>query len=89
MPFSSINLAAYVEIAFPDRVHDHLQRDTGGAHLGGRNLDLVLPHETADASDLGDALNGVELVSDEPVLQGPQLAQIVAAFGARTGSTAR
>ena len=75
------HLAADVEVAFLDGLHDLLQRDAGGAHPGGRDLDLILPHETADASDFGDAWRGVELVADEPVLQRAQLAEVVAAFG--------
>src|SRR4029453_4547453 len=37
--------------------------------------DLVLLHPSADGSDLGHTGDRVELIPDEPVLRGPQLAQ--------------
>ena len=37
-----------------------------------------MPDESSDAADFRDALNGVELVADEPVLHRAQLAEVVA-----------
>ena len=72
-------LAADVEIAARDGVHHHVQRDAERAHLLRIDFDLILPHEAADAGDFRDALHGVELVANEPILQRAQLAEIVAA----------
>jgi len=88
MPFSR-SPCRLREIAFPDRVHDHCSETPAARILVDETSIWYCRTKPPTLSDLGDALNGVELVSDEPVLQGPQLAQIVAAFVARTGSTAR
>ena len=72
------DLAAHVQIAFANGLHHVLQRHPGGAHLGGGNLDLILPDEPAHAADLGDALDGVELIAHKPILHPAQLAQVIA-----------
>src|SRR3546814_13211712 len=40
---------------------------------------LILLDHTADAGDLGDSWNGLELVAQEPVLETAQASQVVAA----------
>ena len=72
------DLAADVEVALTDGVHDLLQGDARGAHFRGGNFDLILPHEPANARHLSDAGNGVELVAHEPILQRAKLAEVVA-----------
>ena len=56
---------------------DILERDVVGAEFYGIEVDLVLPDEAAHAGHLGDARHGVELVFNEPVLQGMQRAAVV------------
>ena len=63
------DFAADVQIASGDGIHDLLQRDAERAHFRRDHFDLILPHEAADARDFGDALHGVELVANEPILQ--------------------
>ena len=77
------NLAADVEVARADGVHHVFQRDLARAHLERTDFNLILSHEAADARDFRDPLHGVELVTDEPVLEGAQLAQVVSQCGMR------
>src|SRR5208282_2727224 len=72
------DLATDVQIALAHGVYDHLQRHAARAHLQRRNLNLVLPHETADARDFRHAGNGVELITHEPVLNRAQPSEVVA-----------
>src|SRR3546814_14648996 len=62
-----------------DRLHHvgvgHPQR----RHPVGLEHDLILLDHTADAGDLGDSWNGLELVAQEPVLEPAQASQVVAA----------
>ena len=71
------NLAADVEVARTDGVHHVFQRDLARAHLKRADFNLILAHEAADARHFRDALHGVELVTDEPVLQRAKLAEVV------------
>ncbi len=41
----------------------------------GIDVDLILLDVSSDRCHLGHARDGVELIADEPVLQGPQLAE--------------
>src|SRR3546814_21065989 len=58
-----------------DRLHHvgvgHPQR----RHPVGLEHDLILLDHTADAGDLGDSWNGLELVAQEPVLETAQASQ--------------
>src|SRR3546814_114954 len=62
-----------------DRLHHvgvgHPQR----RHPVGLEHDLILLDHTADAGDLGDSWNGLELVAQEPVLETAQARPVVAA----------
>ncbi len=73
------HLAADVQIALLYGVHDHLHRHVHRAHPQRRDINLILPHESADARDFRHAGNGVELITHEPVLNRAEPAQIVAA----------
>ena len=44
---------------------------------------MILPDEAAHAADFGDAGHGIELIADKPILQRPQLAEVVAPLGSR------
>ncbi len=55
-------------------------RDVVGAQLQWIDIDLIFPYKAADARDLGHSGNGVELIADEPVLNGMQGAAVVGAF---------
>ena len=56
MPFSSMTLPPTLRLLLADRSITSLQGHAGRAHFRGGNLDLILPHEAADARDLGHAL---------------------------------
>ena len=71
------DLAADVEVARADGVHHVLQRDLARAHLERADFNLILPHEAADARNFRDALHRVELIADEPVLEGAELAKVI------------
>jgi hypothetical protein len=71
------HLGADVVVAALHRGHDILECDVVSAQLDGIEIDLVLLHESADAGDLGHAGHGVQLVLDEPVLNGVQRAAVV------------
>ena len=63
------HLRPHVDVAAADGLVDLGQPDAVGAELVGVDVDLVLLDEAADAGDLGDALDGLELVADVPVLE--------------------
>ena len=52
-------------------------RNVVRAKLGRIDIHLVLADEAADAGDFGHARNGIELVADEPILHGRNVARIV------------
>ena len=72
------HLRADVDVRPPYGVIDVDERDPVGSQLVGMNVDLVLPHVTADAGDLADAFDGIELVAKIPVLDGTQLGEVEA-----------
>ena len=72
-------LAADIEVGILHRGEHLHQRDVGGTHLGGRQLDLILFDKAADAGDLGDALHAGEFITDLPILQRAELRQVIAA----------
>ena len=76
-------LAADVEVALRHRRHDLVECHIERPHLLRGDLDLVLPDESADAADLGDSRDGVELVANEPILERTQLTEVVAAATGR------
>ena len=88
IPFSSITLPPTLRLLSRDGVHHLAQESLRPPHLPGVHFDLILPHEAADARDLGHALTRLELVADEPILQRAQLPEIVAARAA-SGSQSR
>ncbi len=67
---------ADIDVRPPYGVIDVDKRDPVGSQLVGMNVDLVLPHETADAGDLADTFDGIELVAKIPILDGPQLGEV-------------
>ena len=74
------HLRADVVVAALHRGNHILERNVVGAQLHGIEIDLVLLHESADAGDFGHSGHGVELVLDEPVLDGMQRAAVVRAL---------
>ena len=57
---------------------DLAEADAVGPELVRVEVDLVLLRGAADGGDLGDARHAVELVADVPVLERPQLAEVLA-----------
>ena len=74
----SIDLGADVDVGLADGLRHLRQRDAVGAHLDRVDVDLVLLDVAADRGDLGNALDGVELVADVPVLDRAQFGQVEA-----------
>jgi hypothetical protein len=72
------DVAPEVPVAPHDRVDDGREGDPVGPEPVRVDVDLVLPDDPTDAGDLGHAGHRVELVADEPVLEGPQVPQRVA-----------
>ena len=72
------NAPADFVVAAADGVADARDRRVVGAQLVGVDGDLILPHEAADAGDFGNAGHAGQLVLQVPVLQRPQLAEVVA-----------
>ena len=70
--------SARVAVAPPHRLADPRGGDAESAQPVGVDGDLVLAHEPAEAGDLRDAGDGAQLVLEEPVLERPQLAEVVA-----------
>ena len=71
--------AADVEVGGGHRVHHLPEGDAILLELEGRDLDLVLADEAADAGHLRHAGDGGELIADIGVLQGAQGAQVLLA----------
>src|SRR2546426_715504 len=69
------HVAADVAIASHDRVHDGRERNPVRPQAVGVDVDLILLDGAADAGHLGDSGHGVELIADEPVLEGAQFPQ--------------
>ena len=70
---------AHVVVAVPDRLDHGGDRDVEGQQLGGIEVDLVLLLKSADGGHLGHAGHRLELVAEIPVLEAPQLGQVVLA----------
>ena len=66
-------------IAAPDGIAHPGQRYVVGAQLVRVHHHLILAHHAADGGDFRDALDGLQLVLQKPVLNGTQLAQVVLA----------
>ena len=64
------HFSADIVVAALDGGNHLLERNVVGAELYRVKVDLVLLDEAADAGDFSDSGHGVELVLDEPVLQG-------------------
>src|SRR5262249_35051447 len=52
-----------------DCVHDRRERDAEGAQAVRIHINLVLAYSSPDTGHFGDAGHGVELITDEPVLE--------------------
>src|SRR5271166_359802 len=74
------HLRADVVVAAFDGVEDFTHWDVVGAQLHRIDIDLILADEAADAGDLRHTRYGVELILDEPVLNGVQSAAVVGTF---------
>ena len=72
--------AADIQAALPHGRHHLVERHTCGLHFERRHFDLPLPHEAADARDLGDAGHALQRVADEIILLGPKPPEVVAAL---------
>src|SRR5262249_12688475 len=69
------DVAADVSVAGHDGVDHGGERNPVRAQALGIDVDLVLPDRAADAGDFRDTRHGVQLVADEPVLNGPEVSQ--------------
>ena len=69
------DVATHVEIALAHRRHDRAQRDRVLTKAVGVHVDLVLLDVAAHGRDFGHAWHGIELVTDEPVLQAAEIAK--------------
>ncbi len=74
------DLRTNVRVATSNTLDDAAQGDVVGAQLNGINVDLILAYPTADARHFGHAGHRIQLVLDEPVLQGMQCSAVVGAF---------
>ncbi|MNJ31979.1 hypothetical protein D3C77_266340 [compost metagenome] len=66
-------------IAQLDGGFDKGDRDAVGAQLVRIDPHLILAHHAADCGDFGDAIDGLQLVLEEPVLERGELAQVMLA----------
>src|SRR5438034_658503 len=71
------DLRADIVIAALDGFEYRPDRNVEGAQLHRVDVDLILPDEPADARDLRNTPNGVELISNKPILKRPKRAWIV------------
>ena len=62
------NFSADVEIALFHGVHHVHQHHATVAHFQRRDFNLILLRFAADAGDLRDAGNGIQLITHEPIL---------------------
>ena len=74
------HLGADVVVAALNGRHHILERDVVGAQLHGVQINLILLHEAADARDFSHTGHGIELILDEPVLDGVQRAAVIRAL---------
>src|ERR1700693_2234993 len=74
------DLRADVGVAALDTLDHGAQGDVVSAQFDGINVDLILPYPTADARHFGNAGHRIQLVLDEPVLQGMQCPAVVGSF---------
>ena len=72
------DIAPDVAIAPHHRVDDGRKRDPEGAQAVRVHVDLILPDHTPDTRHLSNPRDSVKLITDEPVLQRPQVLQRVA-----------
>ncbi len=68
-----------VVVGHPDALHHVADGDAVGREAVGVDVDLVLLDEAADAGHLGHARDAGERVADVPVLQRPQVGEVVRA----------
>ena len=69
------HVAADIQVAVADRGDHRAERQVVRPQTIRVDVDLVLLDMTADRRDFGDARHGVQLITDEPVLQAAQVAQ--------------
>ena len=74
------DLRANVGVTALDTFDHGAQGDVVSAQFDGINVDLVLAYPTADAGHFCHARHRIQLVLDEPVLQGVQGPAVVGAF---------
>ncbi|MNT16460.1 hypothetical protein D3C72_1515640 [compost metagenome] len=72
-------------VALLDGGLDEGERDAVGTQLVRVDPHLILAHHAAHGGDLGDAIDGLQLVLEEPVLQGGELAQVMLAGSVHQG----
>src|SRR5262249_20180088 len=69
------DVASDISVATHDRINHGRERNLVGAQAVRVDVDLVLPDEAADAGDFGHTRHGVELITDEPILDRSEFAQ--------------
>src|SRR5688572_17326237 len=65
------DFGADVTVTALNCIEDHAYRYVVAAQPGRIDVDLILANESADTGHLSNARDGIQLVSDEPVLQRP------------------
>lgn len=75
----------HVVVSPADRFHHFLQRDSVGGQGSGVQIHLVLPDEAADGGDLRHTGNGLQFVSQIPILKGTELGEVMGARGVHEG----
>ncbi len=70
-------LTPYIRVALADRIDDIADWNVVGSKLVGIEIDLILPDKTAHRSHLGHTFDRLQRVPKPPVLERPQLGQIV------------
>ncbi len=74
------DFSADVVVRTHDGVPDVVHRNVVCFHLLRVDVDLVLPHKSADGRNFRNALNALEIQLDIPILDRPERAEVVFAF---------
>src|SRR5262249_542805 len=67
--------SSHIVVVFPDGLHDHVHGDSVTRQLVWIDCDLVLPDESSDGGDFGDAGYALKVIAQIPVLIGSELGQ--------------
>ena len=71
--------AAHLVVRAADRFRDGSYRNAVREQTVGIEIDLVLPDKPSDRGNLGHAIDPLQPVAERPILEGPELGEIVLA----------